>query len=216
MIGAVLPQNSCCVSPVQTLGTARACRRRRRCSRDHSPARQGTLQFRRLTAMHRLWPDASEAHHIRFAQPHALGRKVSDTGQALGTDAILGYSEPYEQASASTGEPPRHRVHRCRRHILAYPAGRLPAFFPGFEAGSSHVHFKHALGSLVIALGLFAFAGFRVRPGKAWALLGRKQDCSREASIRRARSEFRHPHRTREFCAASRRPPGERRIETEH
>jgi hypothetical protein len=38
------------------------------------------------------------------------------------------------------------------------PAGGLPTFLPGFEAGSDHVHLTHALGSLVIALALFAIA----------------------------------------------------------
>jgi hypothetical protein len=38
------------------------------------------------------------------------------------------------------------------------PAGGLPAFLPGFEAGSDHVHLTHALGSLVVALALFAVA----------------------------------------------------------
>jgi amino acid permease len=41
------------------------------------------------------------------------------------------------------------------------PAGSLPAFLPGFETGSEHVHFRHALGSLVVALVLFAFAWFQ-------------------------------------------------------
>ncbi len=47
------------------------------------------------------------------------------------------------------------------------PAGSLPAFFPGFEAGSPHVHFKHGLGSLILALGLFAFAWFQSAPAKS-------------------------------------------------
>jgi hypothetical protein len=38
------------------------------------------------------------------------------------------------------------------------PAGGLPSFLPGFEAGSDHVHITHALGSLLIALALFAIA----------------------------------------------------------
>jgi hypothetical protein len=38
------------------------------------------------------------------------------------------------------------------------PAGGLPTFLPGFEAGSDHVHLTHALGSLVVALALFAVA----------------------------------------------------------
>ena len=38
------------------------------------------------------------------------------------------------------------------------PAGGLPSFLPGFDAGSDHVHLTHALGSLIIALALFAIA----------------------------------------------------------
>lgn len=44
------------------------------------------------------------------------------------------------------------------------PAGSLPTIIPGFEAGSPHVHFKHGLGSLILALALFAFAWFRSGP----------------------------------------------------
>jgi len=47
------------------------------------------------------------------------------------------------------------------------PAGSLPAFLPGFEAGSAHVHFRHALGSLIVALVLIAFAWFQRAPGKS-------------------------------------------------
>jgi hypothetical protein len=38
------------------------------------------------------------------------------------------------------------------------PAGSLPAFFPGFEAGSEHVHLKHAVLSLAAAVVLFFIA----------------------------------------------------------
>ena len=38
------------------------------------------------------------------------------------------------------------------------PAGGLPSFLPGFEAGSDHVHITHALASLIVALVLFALA----------------------------------------------------------
>jgi len=48
------------------------------------------------------------------------------------------------------------------------PAGSLPAFLPGFEAGSAHVHARHALGTLIVALVLFAFAWFQGRaPGRS-------------------------------------------------
>jgi hypothetical protein len=41
------------------------------------------------------------------------------------------------------------------------PAGSLPSFLPGFQAGSDHIHVNHALGSLVVALILFALAWFQ-------------------------------------------------------
>jgi hypothetical protein len=41
------------------------------------------------------------------------------------------------------------------------PADSLPSFLPGFEAGDTRVHVKHGVGSLVIALALFAFAFFQ-------------------------------------------------------
>jgi len=44
------------------------------------------------------------------------------------------------------------------------PAGGLPGFLPGFQAGSDHVHVTHALGSLLIALALFAIAHHLVTP----------------------------------------------------
>jgi hypothetical protein len=47
------------------------------------------------------------------------------------------------------------------------PAGSLPGFFPGFEPGSTHVHFKHGIATLILGLALFAFAWFRSGPTKA-------------------------------------------------
>jgi hypothetical protein len=44
------------------------------------------------------------------------------------------------------------------------PAGSLPAYLPGFEPGVATVHFKHGLGSLILALALFAFAWFQSAP----------------------------------------------------
>jgi hypothetical protein len=35
------------------------------------------------------------------------------------------------------------------------PAGQLPTFMPGFEAGSAHIHTKHAVIALVAAVVLF-------------------------------------------------------------
>ena len=40
-------------------------------------------------------------------------------------------------------------------------AGSLPSFFPGHEAGSTHVHFKHGLAALIVGLGCFVFAWFQ-------------------------------------------------------
>lgn len=47
------------------------------------------------------------------------------------------------------------------------PAGSLPAYLPGFEAGSTRVHFKHGLGTLILAIALFAFAWFQSGPKKS-------------------------------------------------
>ena len=38
------------------------------------------------------------------------------------------------------------------------PAGGLPRFLPGFEAGSDHIHLTPALASLIVGLALFALA----------------------------------------------------------
>jgi len=40
-------------------------------------------------------------------------------------------------------------------------ASSLPSFFPGHEAGSSHIHFKHGLAAAVLGLGCFVFAWFQ-------------------------------------------------------
>jgi hypothetical protein len=44
------------------------------------------------------------------------------------------------------------------------PAGALPGFFPGFKAGSDHIHTKHGLASAVgaaVLLGIGWWAGRR-------------------------------------------------------
>ncbi len=41
------------------------------------------------------------------------------------------------------------------------PAGDLPAFLPGFEAGSAHIHVSHALGCLVVGFVLLVVAWFQ-------------------------------------------------------
>jgi hypothetical protein len=40
-------------------------------------------------------------------------------------------------------------------------AGSLPSFFPGHEAGSTHVHFKHGLAAAILAIACFVFAWFQ-------------------------------------------------------
>lgn len=40
------------------------------------------------------------------------------------------------------------------------PAGSLPHNFPGYEAGSTHVHLKHGLASLILAIGSGIVAWF--------------------------------------------------------
>lgn len=50
---------------------------------------------------------------------------------------------------------------------LITPAGSLPSIMPGFQAGSAHVHYKHALGSFILGLALFAFAWFKGAPAKS-------------------------------------------------
>ncbi|GAC1391827.1 MAG: hypothetical protein NVSMB46_05760 [Candidatus Saccharimonadales bacterium] len=40
------------------------------------------------------------------------------------------------------------------------PAGSLPHFLPGYEAGSSHVHLKHGLAALILAAGCGVLAWF--------------------------------------------------------
>jgi hypothetical protein len=40
------------------------------------------------------------------------------------------------------------------------PAGSLPSFMPGYEAGSSHMHMKHAITAAVAAVVLFLIGWF--------------------------------------------------------
>jgi hypothetical protein len=43
------------------------------------------------------------------------------------------------------------------------PAGSLPGAFPGFEAGSPHIHIKHGVAAAVVAILLFAYAWYAGR-----------------------------------------------------
>jgi hypothetical protein len=49
---------------------------------------------------------------------------------------------------------------------LVDPAGSLPSFFPGYEAGSSHHHAKHGIAAFVVALACFVFAWFQSGPSE--------------------------------------------------
>ncbi len=46
------------------------------------------------------------------------------------------------------------------------PAGSLPSFFPGHEAGSSHHHAKHGIAAFVVAVACFIFAWFQSGPSE--------------------------------------------------
>ncbi len=46
------------------------------------------------------------------------------------------------------------------------PAGSLPSFFPGHEAGSSHHHVKHGIAAFLLGLACIAFAWFNSGPQK--------------------------------------------------
>jgi hypothetical protein len=47
---------------------------------------------------------------------------------------------------------------------LAEPAGSLPAFLPGHDAGSAHHHVKHGILALILGVGCFIFAWFQTGP----------------------------------------------------
>ena len=52
-------------------------------------------------------------------------------------------------------------------YYFVTPAGSLAAFMPGYEAGATGHHTKHAVAALVVALVLFALAWFQSKPQKA-------------------------------------------------
>ncbi len=55
--------------------------------------------------------------------------------------------------------------------IAAYywvtPAESLLVFLPGFEAGSTHVHFTHGLASFILGVCVLIFAWFKSAPSIA-------------------------------------------------
>jgi hypothetical protein len=48
----------------------------------------------------------------------------------------------------------------------AEPAGSLPGFFPGHEAGSGHHHVKHGIAAFCLGIACFVFAWFKTGPKK--------------------------------------------------
>jgi hypothetical protein len=46
------------------------------------------------------------------------------------------------------------------------PAGSLPSFMPGYEAGSAHLHMKHAVTAAVAAVVLFVIGWIVGRSGR--------------------------------------------------
>ena len=47
---------------------------------------------------------------------------------------------------------------------VADPAGSLPSFLPGHEAGSTHHHIKHGIAALLLAAAAFVYAWFQTGP----------------------------------------------------
>jgi uncharacterized RDD family membrane protein YckC len=52
-------------------------------------------------------------------------------------------------------------------YYWAVPAGSLPSWLPGHEAGSSHHHFKHGLASFLVGAALLIFAWFQSAPKRS-------------------------------------------------
>ncbi len=42
-----------------------------------------------------------------------------------------------------------------------HAAGNLPTYFPGYTAGSDHIHFKHCLAAIIAGAGCWIFAWFK-------------------------------------------------------
>ena len=47
-----------------------------------------------------------------------------------------------------------------------HSAGQLPTFFPGFQAGDSHIHTKHSIASFIVGIACFIYAWFQSGPKK--------------------------------------------------
>jgi len=46
----------------------------------------------------------------------------------------------------------------------AEPAGSLPGWIPGYEAGSAHHHVKHGIAAFLVGVALLVFAWFQTGP----------------------------------------------------
>lgn len=49
-------------------------------------------------------------------------------------------------------------------YYFVTPAGSLPSFFPGHQAGSAHHHTKHGILAVVLAVAAFIGAWFTTSP----------------------------------------------------
>lgn len=45
-----------------------------------------------------------------------------------------------------------------------HTAGHLPTWYPGYTAGSTHIHTKHAIAALLLGLACFVLAWFQSGP----------------------------------------------------
>ena len=77
--------------------------------------------------------------------------------------AVLGYIRRMNRPLSLIAELPCVLFLAVAAMYWFVSASGLPSFFPGFKAGSAHIAVKHAIGSLVIALFLFAFAWLQSR-----------------------------------------------------
>jgi hypothetical protein len=51
----------------------------------------------------------------------------------------------------------------------AEPAGSLPSWIPGYEAGSGHHHVKHGIAAFFVGVALLIFAWFQTGSGASKA-----------------------------------------------
>ncbi len=49
---------------------------------------------------------------------------------------------------------------------LLEPAGSLPSFFPGHQAGSAHHHVKHGIAAMLLGLAALVLAWFQTGPAR--------------------------------------------------